>query len=216
MMTYFRKNWLWLLTNIGAAIPLLLLAFNAATNNLGFDPIAEVTSLTGKTALIILVLSLAATPINIVTGIRPVLKLRKSLGLWAFGYALLHFSTYIGLDYALDWRLIFADSLLTKRYVFVGLTALLLLTPLALTSTKAAMKRLGKNWKRLHRLVYVAGGLAVLHFLWLVKIDRTEPLIYAAILGTLLLIRVPPVRKRIISLRRSLEKKQSSKPQLAS
>ena len=215
-MAYLRKNWVWVLGNLGAAIPLLLLIFNAATGNLGFSPIDAVTDSTGSAALIILILSLAVTPVNIVTGWRPVLKLRKSLGLWAFGYAVLHFSTYIGLDYGLDLRLILEDSLLQKRYVFVGFTALLLLTPLALTSTKAAMKRLGKNWKRLHRLVYVAGGLAVLHFLWLVKIDRTEPLIYATILAILLLIRVPPVRKRIISWRRSLAKKAERKPQLAS
>ena len=214
-MTYFRKNWVFVLGNLGAAIPLLLLAFKAATGDLGFNPIDTVTDLTGSSALIILILSLAVTPTNIVTGWRPVLKLRKSLGLWAFGYAALHFSTYIGLDYGLNWQSIVQDSLLKKRYVFVGFTALLLLVPLALTSTKAAMKRLGKNWKRLHRLVYVAAGLAVLHFLWLVKIDRTEPLIYATILSVLLLIRVPPVRKRIISWRRSLSKKESRKPSFA-
>lgn len=208
-----------MLANIGAAVPLLLLIFRAALNDLGFNPIDTVTDRTGEAGLMLLFLSLAITPLNIATGLRPILKLRRSLGLWSFGYVVLHLSTYIGWDYALDWRLIFEDSLLQKRYVFVGFTALLLLLPLAVTSFRWWQKKLGKSWKKLHRLAYVAAGLAVLHFLWLVKVDRTEPLIYATLLSVMLLMRVPPVRKRIVSWRRSLSKrisqKESRKPSFA-
>jgi sulfoxide reductase heme-binding subunit YedZ len=167
------------------------------------NPIADITARTGQPAIILLMLSLACTPVNIVSGYARVLTLRKSLGLYAFMYASLHFLTFVGLDYGFNLEFILGDALLEKRYIIVGLAALLILIPLAITSTRGWMKRLGRNWKRLHRLVYVAGGLAVFHFLWLVKATRLyEPLIYAVILTILLVIRIPPVRRLVVNLRR--------------
>ena len=199
-----KKHWLWILVNVGALYPLLLLVWNFWTNNLGVNPIDSITDSTGKTALILLVLSLAVTPISILSGYKPVMKVRKSLGLHAFLYTSLHLLTFIGLDYGFNLDLIFGDALLSKRYVIVGFLAFLIMVPLAITSTKGWMRRLGRNWKQLHKLVYLAGGLAVLHFLWLVKLDLTEPLIYAGILAVLLLMRVPFIRKQIGGWRRRL------------
>lgn len=126
----------------------------------------------------------------------------KSLGLWAFVYATLHMLVFIGLDYGFNVQFILDDGLFQKRYIFVGLISLLIMLPLALTSTKGWMRRLGRKWKTLHRLVYVAGVLAVLHFVWLAKGGRVEPFIYAAVLTLLLVVRIPAVRKSAIDLRR--------------
>lgn len=210
-MAYTRKHWLWILVNIGTALPLVLLIVAWLTNNLGFDPIDEVTDRTGSTALIVLGLSLAVTPLVTITGWRRLGTVRKSLGLWAFGYAALHLLTFIGLDYGFALDAILGDALLQKRYVLVGFAAFLILLVLAITSNRRSMRGLGKNWKRLHRWVYLAGVLAVLHFLWLVKIDRTEPLLYAAGLTLLLVLRLNPVRKRIVALRQRLTGKDKAK-----
>ena len=186
VVPYAKKNWLWLAVNAAAAIPLLQMVVGYATDTLGVDPVATLTTRTGTAAIMTLVLSLACTPANMLFGWRKALTVRKSLGLWAFTYAALHMLVFIGLDYGLDWRFIWQDALLEKQYIFVGLTALLILLPLALTSTKGWMRRLGRNWKRLHQLVYIAGILAVLHYFILVKIDKREPLIYAGVLALLL------------------------------
>ena len=176
----FRKNWLWILVNIGAWTPILLLAWRYATDSLSINPIDDFIGVTGSAAIITLMLSLACTPLNTVFGFRQALTVRKSLGLYAFMYACLHLMVIFGLDYGLDPNLIFRDALLEKRFIVLGLAALLIMLPLAVTSTKGWMRRLGRNWKRLHKLVYVAGVLTVLHFLLLVKLDLREPLIYAA------------------------------------
>ncbi|MDQ3249000.1 MAG: sulfoxide reductase heme-binding subunit YedZ [Chloroflexota bacterium] len=194
-----RKKWLWIVVNIAAVIPLLLLLWNYWADNLSADPIAYITAKTGQAAIILLGLSLACTPINTVFGFKPALTVRKSLGLYAFLYASLHLLTFVGLDYGFSLKYILDDALLEKRYILVGLAAFLILIPLAITSTKGWMKRLGRNWKRLHQLVYVAGILVVLHYVWLIKLDLTWPLIYGAILSLLLLVRVPRVRKWISS-----------------
>lgn len=199
---WLKKNWLWLLANIGALIPLALLIWDFTHGGLGVDPVAEITNRTGKTAIILLMISLACTPVNILLGYSQVLPLRKPLGLYAFMYASFHLLNFIGLDYGFDVRFILNDALLEKPYILVGLAALIILIPLAITSTKGWMKRLGRNWKRLHQLVYLAGGLAVLHFLWLAKAAvRWEPLLYAALLTFLLVVRITPVRKFIVGLR---------------
>lgn len=205
--SYAKKNWLWLAVNVAAAVPLLQMIVGYAGNSLGVDPVAELTARTGTAAIITLVLSLACTPLNTLFGWRKALTVRKSLGLWAFLYATLHMLVFIGLDYGLDWRFIWEDALLQKQYIFVGLVALLILLPLAVTSTKGWMRRLGRNWKRLHQLVYIAGILAVLHFFILVKLDKSEPLIYAGVLGVLLLLRLPPVRKQVSQWRQRLSGK---------
>ena len=191
-----RRNWLWLLVNVAAAVPLALLAWDAATGNLGVNPIDDLTDRTGKAAIILLLLSLACTPVNVITGWRQPLAVRKALGMWAFVYASVHLLNFVGLDYGFDVGFILQDGLPTKPYILLGLTAFLLLVPLAVTSTKGWQKRLGRNWKRLHRLVYVAGGAAVVHFLWLAKAaEDWEPLLYGLALGLLLLVRVPRMAK---------------------
>ncbi len=197
-----RKRWFWLAVNIGAALPLLWLGWDAWQGNLSVNPIDDFTDRTGSAAIIMLMLSLACTPIVSILGIRIVATARKSLGLWAFVYATLHMLVFIGLDYGFNVQFILDDGLFQKRYIFVGLISLLIMLPLALTSTKGWMRRLGRKWKTLHRLVYVAGVLAVLHFVWLAKGGRVEPFIYAAVLTLLLVVRIPAVRKSAIDLRR--------------
>jgi sulfoxide reductase heme-binding subunit YedZ len=198
-MDFLKRYWLRIITHIGALVPLLLLLWNY-TQGQFIDPLHEMTLLTGEAALVLLLLSLACTPANIVLGIKSVLALRRPLGLYAFFYALLHFLVFIGLDYGFNIGYILQD-LADKRYILAGLAALLLLLPLAITSTKGWIRRLGKKWKQLHRLVYLAAIFAVLHFWWLVKADYTEPLIFSIILGGLLIIRVPAVKRQLLRLR---------------
>lgn len=200
VQSYLRKHWFWLLATIGGLIPLVQLALGLWQGR-WVDPIAETTSRTGSAAILLLVLSLACTPINTVFGFRPVLTARKPLGLYAFLYASLHLLNFIGLDYGFDYQAFFADALLQKRFMIVGFAAFLILLPLAITSTKGWMKRLGRDWKRLHQLVYAAAIFAVLHYLWLVKIDITWPVIYGAILTILLVLRLPVIRRWINTLR---------------
>ena len=199
-MRWLRKNWLRLLAHIGALVPLALLIWDGLHDQLTVNPIQEITARTGKTALIVLVLSLACTPLNTVFGLKQVLPLRRPLGLYAFMYASLHLLTFVVLDYGLDFDLIW-ETIVEKRYVLAGLAAFLLLTPLAITSTQGWMRRLGKRWKLLHRLVYVAAPLAVVHFIWLVKADIRAPLLYGAIVAGLLALRLPAVRRTLTRVR---------------
>jgi sulfoxide reductase heme-binding subunit YedZ len=195
---YFKKNWFWWVVTVAALTPLGWLGWRALNNALGVDPVSTINNLSGRAAMITLFLSLACTPINTVFGFRRVLTVRKSLGLVAFVYASLHLVNFVGLDYGFDWALIFQDAVLDKPYILAGTLALLILIPLAITSTRGWMKRLGKKWKQLHRLVYGAGVMVVLHFLWQAKAgEQWEPLIYAAVLALLLALRIPPVRRRL-------------------
>jgi sulfoxide reductase heme-binding subunit YedZ len=197
-----RINWLWWAANAFAAWPLVLMVWEYYAGTLGIDIVNAINNRTGRAAVILLLASLACTPLNILFGWRQVLTLRKSLGLWAFFYAALHLLNFVGLDYAFNLGQIFQDAILSKPYILAGLAALLILLALALTSTRGAMRRLGRNWKRLHQLVYAAGGLAVLHFLWQAKAaERMEPLLYALGLGLLLFVRIPPVRRAIVRTR---------------
>jgi sulfoxide reductase heme-binding subunit YedZ len=159
------------------------------------DPVKEITTRTGKTALILLILSLACTPLNTIFGFKHALRLRRPLGLYALLYAGLHFLTFLGLDYGFDLYLIRQD-ILDQRYVWVGLATGLLLLLLAITSTKGWQKRLGKNWKRLHRLVYLASILDIVHFVWLTK-DLREPLRYGGVVAFLLMVRIPAIKRAI-------------------
>jgi sulfoxide reductase heme-binding subunit YedZ len=192
-------NRLLILTHLGALLPLGWLVFDWLTDNLSVNPIQDITLRTGKTALILLILSLATTPLNTVFGLREALPLRKWLGLYAFFYVSLHFLIFIGLDYGFDLTLL-REAIFEKRFTLVGFAAGVVLLPLAFTSTRGWMKRLGKNWKRLHRLAYLAGALAIVHYIWLVKSDIREPLVYGAILALLLLVRIPVVRKKVSRL----------------
>jgi sulfoxide reductase heme-binding subunit YedZ len=188
-----------LAVHIGALIPLALMLWDLATGNYGPDPIRGFTLRTGKTALVLLVLSLACTPVNIVFRYKPVLRLRRPLGLYSFLYASIHFGIFVGVDYFFNLPLIW-DALFEKRYALVGLSAGLILLALAITSTRGWQRRLRKNWKRLHRLVYAAGLLVALHYVWLVKPGVLQPWIWAAIILLLLAIRLPGVKKQFARL----------------
>jgi sulfoxide reductase heme-binding subunit YedZ len=208
-----RRNWLQILTHIGALVPLATLVWDFWQGQLSVNPIQDITLRTGKYALVLLVLSLACTPINSVFGFRQVLRLRRPLGLYAFMYVSLHLLTFVGLDYGCDWVLI-REAIFEKRFALAGFAAFLVLLPLAVTSTKGWMRRLGKKWKRLHRGVYLAALLAVTHFIWLVKSDIREPLLYGVVLVVLLILRIAGVRRRVSRsrswLRRTVFQKRSN------
>ncbi len=180
----------------GALAPLVLLIGDYWCDRLTVNPIQAITWRTGKWALVLLILSLACTPASTLFGYKGALRLRRPLGLYAFLYASLHFLTFVGLDYGFDVVLL-REAVLEKRYALAGLAAYLNLLPLALTSTRGWQRRLGKGWKRLHRLVYLAALLAVVHFIWLVKSDIREPLRYGAVVLALLILRVPALRRAI-------------------
>ncbi|MFN2337871.1 MAG: sulfite oxidase heme-binding subunit YedZ, partial [Gammaproteobacteria bacterium] len=146
---------------------------------LGANPIEYITHGTGDWTLRLLLLTLLMTPLKRGFGWGWPLRVRRMLGLFAFFYATLHLSTYLWLDQFFDWGEIGRD-ILERPFITLGMTGYVLLLPLALTSTQAMMKRLGRNWKKLHRLVYVVATLGVLHFWWLVKADVREPLLYVA------------------------------------
>ncbi len=209
---YLAKNWFWWAVTLAALTPLGWLAWRALSDDLGVDPVNTINNLSGRAAMITLFLSLACTPLNTIFGFRRVLTVRKSLGLIAFVYASLHLLNFVGLDYGFDWGLIFQDAVLDKPYILAGSLALLILLPLAITSTRGWMKRLGKRWKRLHRLVYVAGLLVVLHFFWQAKAgEQWEPLLYGGVLALLLTVRIPVVRRRL-HFRQSSPKVQTGSP----
>ena len=170
------------------ALPAAWLIVSALTDDLGANPVERVTHVTGDWTLRFLLLSLSVTPLRRLFGWRWVAPLRRTLGLTAFGYACSHFLTYLVLDHFFDWRLIVED-VLERRYVTAGFSAFLCLVPLAATSTRAMIRRLGRRWIPLHRLAYLAAALGVIHFLWLVKSDLREPLVYAAALTLLLGLR---------------------------
>lgn len=170
--------------------PLVVLLYQFHTDNLGANPIDYVTRTLGVWTLRILLASLAMTPLRLLFGISWPITLRRLLGLFAFFYVCLHFAVWIVVDHFFDWEQLIAD-ILKRPYITVGMLALTLLLPLAATSTTGMVKRLGgRNWRRLHRLVYVVGILGVLHFLWLAKKGVNDPYWYAAALGLLLGVRL--------------------------
>jgi sulfoxide reductase heme-binding subunit YedZ len=170
-------------------LPLVWLAWLAWRDQLGTNPVETLSHRTGDWSLRFLLLTLAVTPLRRLTGWNGLQRFRRLLGLFAFFYVSLHFGVYLVFDQFFDWRAIVAD--IAKRpYITVGFAGWLLLIPLAVTSTGGMMKRLGRNWQGLHRLVYLIGALGVLHYLWLVKADLSEPLLYAGILALLLSYRL--------------------------
>lgn len=181
--------WLKPLVFILCSIPAGQLAYQAWTGDLGVNPIEFITRFTGSWALIILITSLAVTPLRRITGWNELIKFRRMLGLFAFFYALLHFSTYLVLDLFFDFRAI-AKDILKRPYITAGFIAFVVLIPLAITSTAAMIRRLGKRWQQLHRLVYVAAIAGVIHFYWLVKADISRPAQYGAVLALLLGFRL--------------------------
>ena len=175
-------------------VPALVLVWDSVTGGLSVNPIEDITHRTGDWALRFLLLTLAVTPFRWLSGWNEVIRYRRRLGLFTFWYASLHFSTYIVFDHFFDIRSI-ADDVIERKYVTAGFLGFVLMLPLAVTSTQGWIRRLGKRWSVLHRLIYVAAVAGVVHFLWLVKLETSEPLVYAAVLSGLFLVRV--VRRKI-------------------
>ena len=179
-----------------ALVPFVLLVVRAFSDDLGANPVEKIEHVTGLWALRFLLITLSITPLRRLTHWNTPARLRRMLGLFVFFYVCLHFSTWLVFDHSLNLAEMLKD--IRKRpYITVGFSAFLLLIPLAVTSTNAMVKRLGGlRWRRLHSMVYVIGTLAILHFLWLVKADKREPIFYGVILITLLVLRLPAMLKR--------------------
>lgn len=171
-------------------VPLARLVWLATAGGLGANPIEFVIRSLGTWTLVLLLATLTVTPMRQLTGWNALIRIRRMLGLFAFFYACLHFLAYAGIDQFFDLRAIIAD-VVKRPYITIGFSCLLLLIPLAITSTNAMQRRLGgRRWQHLHRLVYVIAIGGVVHYWWLVKKDITQPLIYAVLLAVLLLVRI--------------------------
>ena len=188
-MLWHRARWSDLIGKplifVVSLLPLGGLMWMGFQGGLGANPVETITHQTGEWGLRFLLITLTVTPLRRLLGWNWLQRFRRMLGLFAFFYVCLHFATYLVFDHFFNLQTILED-VLERPYITVGFSALLLLIPLAATSTNTMMKRLGRNWQRLHRLVYIIGILGVLHFLWLVKADYLEPIIYAGLLGVLL------------------------------
>ena len=212
-----KRGWtpLQIATHIGALVPLLWLVWDFWQGNMALliNPFQDITFRTGKAALILLLLSLAVTPLNTVFGWRQITPLRKPLGLYAFMYGILHFAVFIidngYIEDTIYWSAIY-EATFEKRFALVGFAALMIMLPLAITSNQWSMRQLKKNWKRLHRLVYLSGILVIVHFVWLVKSDLREPLIYGAILTLLLVLRIPAVRRYVVQFRTRFKSRKTA------
>lgn len=170
-------------------LPLGLMVYDGFQNNLTADPIEEILHRTGIWTLRILLLTLAMTPLKVLSGSVVFIRIRRMVGLFTFFYACLHLTVYVWLDLGLNWSHFFED-VVERPYITVGMLAWLLMLPMAITSNKKMMRKMGLNWKRLHQSIYVVIALGCLHFIWLVKSDITEPLIYSIIGLILLLFRI--------------------------
>lgn len=174
-----------------ALVPAIALVVQAPLGGLGPNPAETLTHVTGEWGLRLLLASLAITPLRRVTGWATLAPYRRTFGLMAFGYACAHFGTYLALDLGFDFGFL-AEDVFERPYIAAGFTALCILVPLAITSTRNWQRRLGRRWIRLHRLTYLAVGFALLHYIWLVKADLLAPLIHAAIAGILIAMRWRP------------------------
>ena len=199
-MAWWRTNGLRMLVHAAAWVPLLWIIWRFSQGELTANPTREIQLETGRITLTLLLLSLACTPVYNATRFAPVRQWRRTIGLYAFMYASLHFLNFIGLDYGFNLPLIL-DAIGNKKFPLAGLTAFVLLIPLAVTSTRGWVKRLGKNWERLHKLVYAAAVIGVVHYIWAAKAVASikVPLVYAAVLVLLFIVRIPVV-KRVISI----------------
>jgi sulfoxide reductase heme-binding subunit YedZ len=185
-MTHGRLTLIKAFVILACVLPFALLAARAfGYGSLGANPIQEVLHTLGKTGLNLLLITLAVTPARRLTGLKWLVALRRALGLAVFAYILLHAVTYVVLDLRLAWSTFFAD-VAQRPYITVGVAALILLVPLAVTSTNSMQRSLGRRWQKLHRLVYVISILGVVHFFWQVKITTVEPLLYTFFLIVLL------------------------------
>ncbi len=193
-----------LLPHFLGLLPLALLVLDGLFGGLTANPIQAITQRTGRYALLLLIFSLACTPFKIFFGLNQLLAMRRPLGLYAFFYACLHFLIFSVLDYGLDLKLIVSE-ILDRRFILVGAAALIILTTLAITSFPYWQKRLGKRWKPLHRSVYLAAPLVVLHYIWAVKGNLFSlqgnlglPLLYGLVVIILLLARLPFLKKKMM------------------
>lgn len=206
MVKGWRQRLLWWGLFLGCLAPLALLVWDGFTNGLGPNPVEAVLHRTGDWTLRLLLATLALRPLQRLTGRPAWLRWRRMLGLYSFFYACLHFLTWAWLDREWDLPGMLAD-VVKRPYITLGFLALLLLLPLAATSNRYAMRRLGRQWQRLHRAVYGIGVLGVVHYLWLVKADWLEPALYGLVLGGLLALRLPPVfgvlRGLVVGVRRT-------------
>lgn len=185
---------------------LVFLLFDAATGNLSANPIQELEQRTGRHAITLLILALACTPLNTLFRWSELLKRRRALGLYAFMYATIHVIIFVNLDYGFAWSLI-VQTIIEKPYILLGLLGFLMLIPLAATSFDEWKRRLGKNWKRLHKTIYIIVPILLLHYalgkkgdFFVLQGDIIRPLIYSIIAGILLIMRIPPVRRFLASL----------------
>jgi sulfoxide reductase heme-binding subunit YedZ len=197
--TEITLKWIKPLVFTFCLLPFIALSYGFTTDNLGADPIQYLLKETGEWALRLLLLTLAVTPIRQIFGWSSLIRLRRMLGLFSFFYALLHVCIYITFDQSLDVVEILND-IFKRPFITVGMISFLLMLPLALTSSNAAIRYLtGKKWKQLHQLVYLVAIGAVVHFFWLAqsKANITEPAIYMVILAILLLIRHPPIMQKL-------------------
>jgi methionine sulfoxide reductase heme-binding subunit len=202
-----KLTWLGPAIVVGCLIPILGLIWDGYHDLLGANPVQRVLLQTGRLALILLLASLACTPAKIILGWTWPLRIRKALGLLAFGYASMHMLTYIVVDHGFKLKVILED-VLKRPFITVGMLSVLIMLPLAITSTKGMVKKLGfVQWQRLHRWVYVAAGFAALHFFLQVKKDIREPLVFAAILAVFFAVRgVASWRKNKQAKEKALEK----------
>ncbi|MDQ2898845.1 MAG: sulfoxide reductase heme-binding subunit YedZ [Acidobacteriota bacterium] len=190
MNKFLASRWAKALLFSLCLVPLILLAARGLRQDLGANPIEFITHATGTWTLRFLLITLAVTPLRVLAGVPLLIRFRRMLGLFAFFYAVLHFTTYIWLDKFFDMSDILKD-IVKRPFITVGFAAFLCLIPLAITSTKGMIRRLGgKRWQRLHRLIYASAMLGVAHYYWLVKSDVRLPVMYGTILGVLLLYRI--------------------------
>lgn len=191
---------------LGALMPGAWLVRGLLQGQLGPNPIEALTHTTGMTALVLLLLTLAITPVRRLTGWNPVIRLRRPMGLFAFFYALCHLSIWFVFDMVFNFGWMVED-VIERPYITVGMAAFVLLLPLAVTSTRGWIRRLGKRWVKLHRLVYVAAGLGIIHYFWLVKSDYRLPTLLAVCLGILIASRLP--LGRILASKKTAERTAS-------
>jgi len=170
-------------------LPILIIFYQIIFNQLGPEPVKEITHVTGNWTLRFIIITLAMTPLQKFTKLNFWISYRRMFGLFVFFYASAHMMTYVGIDYRFDWSSI-GDDIVKKKFIFAGFLAWLLLVPLALTSSKRMIKLLRDRWKKLHKLIYIISLLGIIHYLWLVKVVTIEPLIYLIIIVILLTLRV--------------------------
>ena len=188
MLTQINQKYLKIVIFTFSLGPIFFIIYQIITNQLGPEPIKDITHHTGKWTLYFIVITLAMTPLKKITKLNIWINYRRMFGLFIFFYASVHLMTYVGLDYRFDLASI-GDDIIQKKYIFIGFSAWLLLIPLAITSNKRMIKILKKKWKKLHRLIYVIALFGAIHYVWLVKRDLTEPLIFLTVILILLTFR---------------------------